>query len=279
MQYVLNPWHLSFSAWMGICALTRAGLFVVCALVEFAAKLANPLRLRCKEMDAKDALCLLSNSFVESIFMMHLSHFIWYSGVVVLAMKELSFVTCSLATAALFLMDDILYSLLHRLLHTNALYRVIHAHHHRTVYPSRGYVDAGNEHPLEQIAALWLHFTAVKIVGRCCELHAVSVALHLVGKAGLSCCNHMAADIRWNAVGYASSDHRKHHMRPGCNYAQFLTLLDRAMGTYEPLSSTKSRSDAPGDLAPHLHVCNRERISETFSACDSDEKCFRASSS
>lgn len=37
------------------------------------------------------------------------------------------------------------------LLHHPSLYAYIHKHHHRSVYPFRGNVDARNEHPIEQL--------------------------------------------------------------------------------------------------------------------------------
>ena len=37
------------------------------------------------------------------------------------------------------------------LLHHPSIYAYIHKHHHRSVYPFRGNVDARNEHPIEQL--------------------------------------------------------------------------------------------------------------------------------
>ena len=68
--------------------------------------------------------------------------------------------------------DDMLYAPAHRLMHWKPVYkcaaawqlragfahtrpsadpgRFVHKHHHRNTYPSRGYFDGANEHPLEQ---------------------------------------------------------------------------------------------------------------------------------
>jgi hypothetical protein len=31
------------------------------------------------------------------------------------------------------------------------VYPYVHKHHHRQILPKRGYLDAGNEHPIEQV--------------------------------------------------------------------------------------------------------------------------------
>ena len=35
--------------------------------------------------------------------------------------------------------------------------RYVHKHHHRQVFPAQGYLDAGNEHPVEQVGELVVH--------------------------------------------------------------------------------------------------------------------------
>lgn len=57
-----------------------------------------------------------------------------------------------------------MYTPYHRLLHTRWLYERVHAQHHEARFPSRGYADAANEHLLEQVGALSIHFAALRLL-------------------------------------------------------------------------------------------------------------------
>ena len=54
----------------------------------------------------------------------------------------------------IFAIDDAFYAPLHLLMHRPWFYPYVHKHHHRQQLPERGYADAGNEHPIEQVLGL-----------------------------------------------------------------------------------------------------------------------------
>ena len=61
----------------------------------------------------------------------------------------------------LFIVYDFFYTLLHGFLHIRAVYPLIHKHHHRQHFPTRGYLDAGNEHPIEHVVGVTCTWAAV----------------------------------------------------------------------------------------------------------------------
>ena len=66
----------------------------------------------------------------------------------------------------------------------------------RRTFPARGYIDAANEHPVEQIVALSLHWTAVHIVALSAGLHVAAVGAHFGFKALGACFNHTGYDLQ-----------------------------------------------------------------------------------
>merc|ERR1712146_258011 len=139
-----------------------------------------------------------------------------------------------------------LYAPLHRLMHHHRVYKWVHKHHHRNTFPARGYIDAANEHPVEQIAALTLHWIAVHVVASTSGLHVVAVGAHFGFKALGACFNHTGFDLRFNFLGidYSVRSHETHHRKPNTNYAQYVMFWDRLMGTYRPYESGQPKSAA-----------------------------------
>ena len=97
----------------------------------------------------------------------------------------------------LFVVDDLIYAPAHWLMHRAWLYGYIHKHHHRQNVPIRGYADAGNEHPLEQVVGLSIVWATLQIVSRLCGVHALTMVVHFVAYAALALLNHTNMDVRF----------------------------------------------------------------------------------
>lgn len=195
-------------------AIHRTSLLALDAAVHKLAKRWPPLPTTAtKPHSMRDKVYLAINSIMEHAFLFGL--------------LSLDYAQPSLLTVVhfygLFWLDDILYSALHRALHTRHLYRAVHAHHHAERCPKRGYADAGNEHPVEQVLALGAHFLLLRTY----RFDFVAVAAHLGVKAVGSCCNHVDYAVHVPlgfGVAIDTAYHREHHQRHRCNYAQFVSL-------------------------------------------------------
>lgn len=202
----------------------RGMLYVVDASAHaFSRTRAAPSRAQ-PPSAAPRAGTLLLNSVVEHLFL-------WRAAVLISELPILS-ARFPLGFYALFLLDDAMYAPFHRLLHTRWLYERVHAQHHRAEFPSRGYADAANEHLLEQVGALSIHFAALRLLSALNLLDALAVGLHLLLKAFGSCLNHLDRDVRVPlgcGVVLSSRYHRNHHVYRQCNYSQFVPLFDRLL--------------------------------------------------
>lgn len=130
---------------------------------------------------------------------------------------------------ALFWCDDLFYTLLHAWFHLGPTYRMIHCHHHQEKYPRRGYQDAGNENPIEQILALTMHMAAVETVRYFLGIDQCAVFAHLSVKAMGSCVNHIDRAVVIHlgmGIKLDASYHRSHHQTGTKNFAQFIPALD-----------------------------------------------------
>ena len=178
----------------------------------------------------RDVAYLGVNSLLETCFLLHIR-----DALSTTPMPFFSIVYCVLGVYILFWLDDLFYTWFHAVLHHPRLYTLLHAHHHTITRPTRGYVDAGNEHPLEQCGAMFGHMCAIRFLilfyhGLLYTNVHVSVLLHLTLKALGSCLNHVDHAV-YIPLGLGvcidTAYHRKHHVRRRCNYAQFVPVCDR----------------------------------------------------
>jgi len=129
--------------------------------------------------------------------------------------------------------DDLLYAPTHMLLHkSKLLYRLIHSHHHRIVFPSRGYSDAGNENPVEQGIALSLHMIAIQTVSFLLGvIHPASVLVHILLKAIGAVLNHTGVDVSFRVAGihFSVLHHELHHRKQIVNFGQYVMVWDKLL--------------------------------------------------
>jgi sterol desaturase/sphingolipid hydroxylase (fatty acid hydroxylase superfamily) len=188
--------------------------------------------VRYVELDVPSMIYLTINAVHEWIFVQRLCHYMWYSPDVSLDVDDIGFVNTVGALGIMFVVLDVCYAPCHHLLHLPKLYPLIHKHHHRQHYPTRGYLDAGNEHPIEHfvgVCSTWASvLTAVSLV----NAHAVVIFLFFNVHAALAMLNHSPYDVAFG--GYSVANHEMHHRKFTVNYAQYSMLYDHVMGTFAP---------------------------------------------
>jgi sterol desaturase/sphingolipid hydroxylase (fatty acid hydroxylase superfamily) len=122
---------------------------------------------------------------------------------------------------------------LHRLLHTPALYRTVHAVHHRSTAPT--VLTALAFHPLEALLIIGFLPAAMCLV----PIHLVSLAVvsaFLSGSILLAHCGYEVFPRWWSQVPvlnwYVTPRlHDAHHVRRDCNYSATFSVFDHLFGT------------------------------------------------
>lgn len=242
---LLNPWQLNTKHYLLGYVAMRLGLLLGldAALLKFA-QAANTQKMPSRThptkkpyqhpIDNRDRAYLALNSIIEYLFALNLTHLVVHSSLVATSIADLNALNSVGALWLLLVFDDMLYAPAHRIMHVPALYKYVHKHHHRNTFPTRGYVDGANEHPVEQLVALSLHWCAILLTAHTSGVHAAAIGAHLVLKAAGACFNHTGYDVRLRLLGidYSVRAHEMHHRKPQSNYAQYVMFWDRLMGTY-----------------------------------------------
>ncbi|KAL3827572.1 hypothetical protein ACHAXA_002069 [Cyclostephanos tholiformis] len=246
----LDPWGLrSPTPWaLGYVCIRLGVLFydhlVVYIIENFAGGKLLPTRMpgappvRFVKLDYRSLVYLGLNSINEYAFVMRLTRYLWLggrAGCMPWKLSELMPWNTIVALGIMFVSMDALYAPLHHIMHLPTLYPLIHKHHHRQHYPTRGYLDAGNEHPIEHMIGvvctwfavcvseaflptlgMWLH--RIKEVGGIFGgppweggfdnradtiiagggVHALTVVAFFQLHAALACMNHSPYDVRFS---------------------------------------------------------------------------------
>eukprot|EP01060_Flectonema_neradi_P017360 TRINITY_DN24261_c0_g1_i1.p1 TRINITY_DN24261_c0_g1~~TRINITY_DN24261_c0_g1_i1.p1 ORF type:complete len:322 (+),score=39.01 TRINITY_DN24261_c0_g1_i1:63-968(+) len=187
---------------------------------------------------AIDLLYLGLNSVLETIFLFHFANFI-ITNDVKWRVTDFTVLNTIPSMWILLFVNDMLYAPLHLLMHVPVLYPYVHKHHHRSLLPSRYYLDAGNDHPWEQVGGLLCLWASMHFSLYTCGLHVVVIALMFSLYLVIQILNHCPFDCRFNILGitYESGLHEMHHRNPSCNMAQYCMLFDSLIGTYRPYVS------------------------------------------
>ena len=253
-----NPWGLEVWQWTAGAISIRAAIAFYDHLVIFLIdSLLQSRRLptrttgrpvRYVSLDTQSLVYLTINALHEWIFVQRLCHFIWTSPRVPLAVEEIGIVNTLGAMYVMFVVLDVLYSPQHHILHKPFLYPLIHKHHHRQHYPTRGYLDAGNEHPIEHVVGVMSTWGAVlSVVYGPTGAHGVTLFLFFNVHAALAMLNHSPYDVRFpllpfGLAEYSVANHEMHHRKFTVNYAQYCLWYDHVMGTYTPYEGPSSSS-------------------------------------
>jgi sterol desaturase/sphingolipid hydroxylase (fatty acid hydroxylase superfamily) len=245
LSALANPFELSGAHWLGCYVVMRIVLFIFIdgfPMWVIGPRL-QPLPSRHRpvfqhKLKRDDFLYLFINSFIEYIFLLQLVRHCYYSPNVVRTGWP-GLANGPLAVYLLLVFDDMLYAPTHKLMHWKAIYKYVHKHHHRNTYPKRGYIDGANEHPLEQITALCLHWAALRMTEATAGVHVAAVLAHVGLKAMGAVFNHTGFDLQFKFLGieYSVRAHETHHRRPNTNFAQYVMFWDKLMGTYADYSA------------------------------------------
>lgn len=230
LRGIFNPCDLASSTWLFLYVLNRIALYAIDSCIRVVVSSAPIISPTTRRLPASryDVTFLSVNSIVEYTFTLHIFKMMRCLD------TPLSVVWTPLRWYALVWCDDVMYTVLHRVLHWPGVYGLIHAHHHRITRPSLGYVDAGNEHPVEQMAALMIHIASIRAVRLLIDIDAVVVFTHVMVKTAAACLNHSNRDVVLHlglGVEINPRYHHEHHIRRRCNYTQLIPSLDRTPAT------------------------------------------------
>lgn len=235
-----NPWDLSLFQWMlGGLAIRGAINFydhlVVFAVDSIFSQKFLPTRttgkaVRYVDLDIQSIIFLSINAVHEWIFVQRLCHYIWFSPDVSLEIDDIGVSNTIGALVVMFIVLDLCYAPCHHILHMPAIYPLIHKHHHRQHFPTRGYLDAGNEHPIEHIIGVLCTWASVLSAVHIVDAHAVVIFLFFNIHAALAMLNHSPYDVEF--LGYSVANHEMHHRKFTINYSQYCMWYDHIMKTY-----------------------------------------------
>lgn len=245
---ILNPWSLTPLLWVAGFLLTRGAIalydHLVIGLVVLTKQRKLPTRttgvpVRYVSLRAIDVAYLAVNATNEWVFVQNLCHYLWHSEAVPKQLADLGVLNTVVALFLMFVVLDLCYAPAHRFLHWRAVYPYIHKHHHRQVFPVRGYLDAGNEHPVEHVVGTGCTWAAVLAATHTTGAHAATIFLFFNVHAALAMLNHSPYDVELSYLGlkYSVKAHEMHHRKFTTNYAQYWMGVDKLMGTYSPYDS------------------------------------------
>jgi sterol desaturase/sphingolipid hydroxylase (fatty acid hydroxylase superfamily) len=253
VSYLINPfgaplWFLpiltlskflaeEFVGWMIAKYLTIIGQPLMPSRVP------KPISKYLEVLEMKDYVYLVLNQSVEVVFLQQLFYQILF--VFPHDLESLNFTNTIVAFYAIFFVDDFFYYWLHRFMHLPAVYPYIHKHHHRQTLPYRGYVDAANETPLEQVFGLSCIWFSLKVLDPILHLHAFTVFAWISVFAVFALMNHTPYDVQlgfWG-LGYSVRAHETHHRKLRGNYSQNTMFWDKLFGTYLEYPSRKSAEE------------------------------------
>jgi sterol desaturase/sphingolipid hydroxylase (fatty acid hydroxylase superfamily) len=244
----INPWQLDACQWIIGGLFIRAAItfydHLVVLLVDtvFQSKLlptrttAKPVRY--VSLDQTSIIFLTINAVHEWVFVQRFCFFIWHSPVVSLDPQDIGLLNTIGALYVMFVTLDLCYAPVHHILHMPALYPLIHKHHHRQHFPTRGYLDAGNEHPIEHVIGIlstWgATFGALNTTGA----HGVTLFFFFNIHAALAMLNHSPYNVEFTVIPglfkYSVANHEMHHRKFTINYAQYCLWYDHLMKTFAP---------------------------------------------
>merc|ERR1712166_95405 len=243
--WFVNPFQLPVEIWAGLLPLHFSAKLLLDWIVERFVVLvlrAEFLGSRDPQHPGKRGLqalayidyCFLAvNAVIEYVFTYHLALLAWNSPSVSWGLSNLSWLNTVPALVLIFVVDDLLYAPMHRFMHWRPVYWMIHKHHHKQPFPTRGYFDAANESPLEQVLGLTCVWITLHVVPSVTGLHVAALFAFFVLYAATAMLNHTAYDIKlWMGFSYSSGAHEMHHRIPHCNFGQNFMIWDVLMGTY-----------------------------------------------
>jgi len=196
-------------------------------------------------------LCYLAvNTLVEFVGMNHIGAFLFGKSVDY-DPRNFNVFNGPLAFVAVFILNDAIYYPFHLVAHRRIFYPYCHKQHHRQFVPFRGYADAANQHPLEQMYGFSIWIASLWMISKVMGLHAATAWLGSFAWAILNICNHLPFDTRIHLpIPYPAfpQDHNTHHRFPNTNFATLSTMTDRMFGTFRPYKAAGQSESRTEDI-------------------------------
>lgn len=242
-----NPWNIGLQFWIVGFLVIRVALNFYDHLVVFAVDTlfgqkylptrTTGVPVRYVELDYQSLVFLAINAVHEWIFVQRLCHYLWHSPDVSLRLEDIGLCNTVGAVWVIFIVLDLFYAPAHHILHMPKIYPLIHKHHHRQHYPVRGYLDAGNEHPIEHVLGVCCTWIAVLASVHIAKAHAVTIFFFFNIHAALAMLNHSPYDVEFDIIPfgilqYSVANHEMHHRKFTVNYAQYSMWYDTVMNTF-----------------------------------------------
>mmetsp|Transcript_1496 Transcript_1496/g.3703 ORF Transcript_1496/g.3703 Transcript_1496/m.3703 type:complete len:303 (-) Transcript_1496:143-1051(-) len=242
---LLNPWGLEWEHWCLVTVSLRFLIVLYDHLVEWVMETFQPKLLptrttdkpvRYVGLDALSVVYLTINAMHESVLTQRFSYYVWHSPDISKDLSDIGVLNTVGALYAIFVINDLLYAPMHHFLHLPSIYPLVHKHHHRQHFPTRGYLDAGNEHPLEHFLGIMCLWAAVITAVATTGAHTVTLFLYFNVNATLQMLNHSPFDVAFSFLGikFSVRNHEMHHRKFNVNYGQYCMWYDQAMQTYGP---------------------------------------------
>jgi sterol desaturase/sphingolipid hydroxylase (fatty acid hydroxylase superfamily) len=203
-------------------------------------------------------ICFIGlNSLPEFILFNHIAAFC--AGPLVEGhLAELTIMNGPVAYILSLLAFDFVYWLFHATLHHGSIYQYIHKHHHRQQVPFRGYADAVNVHPFEELCGATCFWLGLVFAASTIGMHAGAAWMAMGTWIVFNIGNHAEFDSPIHApLPFPSGprDHQMHHRVPNCNYAILTMLFDHLFGTYKPYTPVGMKDCANPNEAKDSPTC------------------------
>ena len=179
------------------------------------------------EQNIWDVTFLNINKGLSILLTYHVLQYSWTSRHIYWTLAELTIFNTFGSLLIYILFYDIIYASFHRLLHSSLLYNQFHKHHHLIRFPSQGFNDAANTHPVEYGVGIYTHLLAINLF----PAHIITVFIFIGLGALMSIMNHTRYEFSIPLL-YNNKAHDLHHRNPTVNFGQYSQVWDRLLGTY-----------------------------------------------
>jgi sterol desaturase/sphingolipid hydroxylase (fatty acid hydroxylase superfamily) len=198
-------------------------------------------------LETIDICYLVFNTMTEFLGMNHIAAFLLNSSTE-RRLATLGAFNGPFAFIMVMVLNDIIYYPCHCIAHKRLFYPYVHKQHHLQFVPFRGYYDAANQNPIEQVYGFAIFIGVMHLTLNTIGLHSGTAWCCTLSWAILNISNHLPFDSSIHLpVPYPAfpRDHQMHHRIPTCNYSTLSTMMDRFCGSYKPFKQLGEQSAAP----------------------------------
>jgi sterol desaturase/sphingolipid hydroxylase (fatty acid hydroxylase superfamily) len=246
-EHVVRVMYFDLSRYV----ITASIMFGVIVLFKAWADARRIQRRRAKRGDyAREILSSIRTVFFFGITTLA-TLFLRDAGIIALKLTEFTILLLVVQTAAMILAHDAYFYWMHRALHSKALFRATHLHHHksRTPTPWTAYSFSVWE-AITEAAFVPLFLLATSLMGVAYAGLAILVFIwfqiirNVMGHAGVELMPAGWVDSKWVGWLNTTTHHDLHHSSGTYNFGLYFTWWDRWMGTEHPEYKERFRAVA-----------------------------------